>query len=845
MTEDPLPDGGSDASDPDASGGDGGSDADGGSQADAGGSDSGAEEGGRISRRTLLKAGGVAALGAVGTGFLGWRYLFDDDAAPGDWEADGVDRTLVERYAPRLEFGVNERWYPTDPRRYLDGGESGSGGDEGSGGESGSGGDEGVTLDGFAALDGYTREFRESGEPPAPTVFYRTLSEASSPLVVLQYWMYSAFDQFAVNFHWHDWELLQVFVDTDADEVVLLSASAHSRKVPNNEHVDPEGGITVLSEVGAHASALDVDGSRTFRRTSGEDLAADVTNGAVDVAERIARFPFAYGLPRDERGRIPYSAPELDGDPLWEHPDLPNVRAEDLIGEPLVVRDEANLATAPTEVPAREPGATFVVEGSADADDADHTYALEPIEEVANAISDFGGPQLSFEFTIPGAVEDQFADHLTSVGIPWNGERYVEPLSDVSDDTHRRRVADEYGLSTGDDGDDPATTGDDGDDPATTGDDGNDSATTAGTAAAGLGGSGVTGGALDLGADDQAASSGGSKLVAAVEATRSDTEGRLRGAPDEARSELAPEVGFTLTDPPVEAGCLLETPEGETVSTVTAGGALLLDDVEEGENRLVVDGAGQAPYAERVPVEGSGEVARPGAEGSVPLVPREDAVKVAVGEGSAGVDRVRVEDDYAGTLYDAPAPEAGDAVYVHREGTYTVDLRDREGDPGAARVDPDGERVELSSETGKAPMAEYLARYLRESAELTREYQEGGDDGDDGDGDDDATTSPGQGGTPTDEPGGTSGGGNGTTRSVAQFFEAAADAADRAAEAARDGNLQSADARLGSVRERLNGVRSRVEAQRGRRLSETLATVLDDRADGADRRAAAAIESSK
>ncbi|NIS37093.1 MAG: hypothetical protein GWN07_39765, partial [Actinobacteria bacterium] len=87
----------------------------------------------------------------------------------------------------------------------------------------------------------YTARFDEEGAPPDPTVFYHGRRYEGSSLGVVQWWAYSAFDQFTTNFHWHDWEVLHAFVDLDADEVQLYVASAHSRKVPNNEFLDPDG----------------------------------------------------------------------------------------------------------------------------------------------------------------------------------------------------------------------------------------------------------------------------------------------------------------------------------------------------------------------------------------------------------------------------------------------------------------------------------------------------------------------------------------------------------------------------------------------------------------------------
>ena len=141
----------------------------------------------RVARRTVLGALAGAALAgcsALEAGADAGTTPVDDDRA-----AD-----LAERFAPTLYFDADERWFPTDPRPY----------ERERDGE--------TVVDGFAALEGYTDRF-EPEAPPDPAVFYNVRSYADSPLSVVQYWFYSAFDQFTTNFHWHDWEVLHVFVD--------------------------------------------------------------------------------------------------------------------------------------------------------------------------------------------------------------------------------------------------------------------------------------------------------------------------------------------------------------------------------------------------------------------------------------------------------------------------------------------------------------------------------------------------------------------------------------------------------------------------------------------------------
>ncbi|MFB6159658.1 MAG: hypothetical protein ABEJ61_00600 [Haloferacaceae archaeon] len=401
-----------------------------------------------ISRRRVLTAGAaVGAAGVAGAYAVGRRDGDSSDGRDGsDGGGDGTGggdatstpdpttepvrdgraRELAERYAPDLYFGRRERWFPTDPRRYE------------------SERDGRTVVDGFDALDGYTREFRETGRPPAPTVCYHVVEYPEAPLVAVQYWLYSAFDQFTTNFHWHDWELLQVFVDTDAGRPVLYAASAHSRRVPNNEFVDPDAARpAIVSEVGSHSSALGVNARRdSFQRFPVDGLPADITNRAIRVANAVEAIPAAYGLPRDEGFRLPYAVPELDGAPLYEHDRLPSVRAADLLPSELTVRSFGALSDPPTDLPARETGERWAHAG-VEAADADRRYDLVPIDDL-RGIDAFTGPQLSFEFAVPAFAEDAVAKHITAAGVPWTQERFTAPTADVTDPRHRETLADRY-----------------------------------------------------------------------------------------------------------------------------------------------------------------------------------------------------------------------------------------------------------------------------------------------------------------------------------------------------------------------------------------------------------------
>jgi hypothetical protein len=384
---------------------------------------------GAVSRRKLLAGvGGATVLTGGALAAFGGETSVPNPAEvvrPGPETA----RDFADAFAPTLYFGAGERWFPTDPRRY----ESQQDGE--------------TVVRGFDALDGYTREFEQTGDPPAPTVFYNVV-EVTETLTVVQHWFYSAFDQFTTNFHWHDWELLQTFVDTETNAPVLYSASAHSRKVPNNEFLDPDAGdrVAIISEVGSHSSALGVNASpQTFQRFPSEDTIADITNRAIDVAESVGSFPAAYGLPRDEGVALPYALPELDGEPVYEHDRLPNVEREHLVPEELTVGSFSELATPPEDLPRREQGRSFGPRGT----DTDTSYELVPMQETDH-IADYAGPQLSFEFAVPRFAEDAVASHLTSVGRPQAQPRYRNPVADVTDPRHRSALADRFdGVETG------------------------------------------------------------------------------------------------------------------------------------------------------------------------------------------------------------------------------------------------------------------------------------------------------------------------------------------------------------------------------------------------------------
>jgi hypothetical protein len=663
-----------------------------------------------------------------------------DDGASGRTPAGASGeraRELAERFAPVLYFDDAELWFPTDPRPYT------------------SQGDDGTVVNGFDALNGYSRRRRETDGPPEPTVFFRAVEYEASPLAVVQFWFYSAFDQFTTNFHWHDWELLQVFVDTDSGEPVLYDASAHSRSVPNNEFLDPEPARPrLLSELGSHSSALSVnDRPERFDRYLDGDRIADITNSALDAGGPLEGLPAAYGLPRDEGFRLPYVIPELDGAPVYEHERLPAVERADLVAPALTVRSFDALAAPPSELPGRETGTVLDHQDREDAD-ADAGYALVPMGEL-EGIAAFTGPQLSFEFAVPGFAEDAVASHLTTVPTPWSQPRYDDPATDVTGPVHRSTLAERYD-------------------------------------------------AIDPGGPV------GSVIAGVTGAVESAT------APDR--------EGLTTEPMPVEAVALLES---EPTAVPTFRGAAVVKGVDPGDHRLTVNAPGLAPHSERMAA--GEETTTVGVGGEIPLVARENATKLRVDtEGTAAsLERLAVEDDFAGRLYDAPL-SGRDAVYVHRGGAFAAEVEDADGELGAFRVNPaDEQEVTIDRpDTGKASLASFLSTLTSETAAAVRALEDDSDD--DGDG--------GSGSAPAADPG--------PVRGLSRALEAVATAAGRAAEAAGNGNGNGADRRLRAARNGLETVASRLE-RATEDLPEGRARSVENRLAQARRRTDQALAAGK
>jgi len=216
---------------------------------------------------------------------------------------------------------------------------------------------------------------------------------------------------------------------------------------------------------------------------------------------------------------------------------------------------------------------------------------------------------------------------------------------------------------------------------------------------------------------------------------------------------------------------------------------------------------------------------------------------------------VAVEDDFAGRLYESPVEDEGpdEALYVHAGGAYTTEVRDTDDEVGAYRVNPDrnsdaGVRIE-NPETGKAPLAEYLADVSEETraavaAEMDGDGEAAGDDSDGSDdSDDDDETE-----TETDTADGSGSGGSGGSSNAVQGLEralaAVVDAAEGAAARAREGDRGNADRQLEAVADRLERAEARL-AEASDDLPAPLVNAAENRQKQANRRAEQARESEK
>jgi len=723
-----------------------------------------------VDRRTVL-----SALTGVGSAALAGCSVLDpaDDDATSELDPDRA-RELAERFAPTLYFDEHEKWFPTDPRPYT----SESDGDP--------------VVHGFDAVEGYhsTGEDVED-DPPESAAFYHAVRYDDSSLVAIQYWFYYVFDQFSCNFHWHDWEALHVFVDVDTGEPQLYVGSSHSRDVPNNEFLDPDPDVVprILPELGSHSSTLSVnDVPDRFQRLGDDDLLADVTNETVDRIADLVDLPFAYGLPRDEGARLPMVIPELDGVPLYEHDAVPSFTRDSLIDEELTVRSLAELESPPTDLPLREPGLVFEhAERDGDTNaDADAEYVLHPTSEIEH-ITEFIGPQLSFEFPVPDVVEDAVSHHISTTGTPWDQPRYDNPAADISASSHREALSDRYeaiGASASVD-----------------------------TVIARI--------SETVTSDDAPENEGVTTTSSSLEAV----------ALLESDPRMRPTFGGIATFGDVEPG--------DHQLTVNAAGS-----APHRERLTVADAEGDGGSDADTDSDAgdSDRYRRAGVDGEVPLVARENATRLELDDADSDDDIVRtaVEDDFAGRLYDS-AVDGEDVVYVHSGGAYTTEVRDDDDEIGAYRVNPAADTTDHAEpirierpETGAASLAGFVA----DIAEETRAGVAAVASDDDGDADGDTDESSGSNGE------GDSGGPSNAVNGLERALAAAVEAAERAEERAREDDGAGTSRQLENVLDRIVRIEERLAAAR-EGLPPGLANATGKRIEQATRRVEQARDTGK
>ena len=415
------------------------------------------------------------------------------------------------------------------------------------------------------------------------------------------------------------------------------------------------------------------------------------------------------------------------------------------------------------------------------------TYDLVPTSELED-IAEFTGPQLSFEFAVPEFAENAIASPLTTAGTPWDQERYADPAADITEPAHRAALSDRYDAISP-----PGPIND---------------------------------------------------VIATVS--------QVIQSPDAPDGE-----GVTTAATAVEAIALLRS---DPVAAPTFRGVSMFRGVESGSHRLTVNAPGLAPHDEPVevgeggsgtdatatatptptPTDGSGAsrtTALAGVGGDIPLVANEAATKLEVDADGAEAEltEVAVDDDFGGRVYWAPL-DGPDAVYVHRDGAYTAEVRDVDDAIGAFRVNPsDTAPVRIDRpRTGKASLASFVASITNETADQLASV--GSDDSDaDRDGgntSDDADARPGATGK-TNVLGG-----------LLRAMEAVSGAAERAAERADRGDRQGTDRALEALAANLQRAVERFDGLRDT-LPERAAASADRRFRQAQRRTNQAIASEK
>jgi hypothetical protein len=299
----------------------------------------------------------------------------------------------------------------------------------------------------------------------------------------------------------------------------------------------------------------------------------------------------------------------------------------------------------------------------------------------------------------------------------------------------------------------------------------------------------------------------------------------VAGVTQAVTEEDAPEdEGVTTEASGVESVVLVES---ETTAIPTFQGHAVVRDVPEGDHRLTVNGAGVAPHSETVPVANDGgKPTAAGVGGEIPLVARKDSTKLEVdAHGTeADLERLSIEDDFGGRLYEAPL-SGPDAVYVHAGGAYTTEVEDADGELGAFRVNPDAEANVRIDEprTGTGSLSSYVATVATETAAAVSAVADRDEDPAGGGSDQAGASGP---------------------QGLSRALEAVAASAERAAERAAAGDRERADRSLETLETRLGNLANAIR-NTGGELPADLERAVEHRFEQLDRRSSQAREAGK
>jgi len=707
-------------------------------------------------------------------------------------------RRIAEKFAPTFSFDEDEKFFPTDPTEFEDALYEVSGPLESAD----------SPYQGYkdfpeeyqpeenieSLLEAYPRTELYGPDALAEyanseknyTVFYNVIESVggSEELNVVSYWQYYAFDQY-VNIHWHDWEVLHVFFEGDIKkpeetEPVMAVGSAHRNLVPNDEFTGLDRGtIGVLSELGAHANATDVDSpDRTgpderFKRAE----LVELTGSGLEFGSPVdvTNTNDAYGLPRDETAIITlppgsieptiigetvvsasYDIPKIDRTPIYEVTEIQDSLAD--VSEEDLIENGTNLD--------RDLGKKL------DPDD----YDLAPMERVSSSIDEFTGPRLDSNNLSRLDNPPEFVGKaFKTVGEPWKEDNFNNPAKDVDNIEY---LESQYDLRMEDKGET------------------------------------IRGNLEDI-------TSGTEGRVPAGKFTV--TEGTIS---DDMIEDIKEDANVSL-EPPEEEGTV--GVESELRVGPTSNGRVTISDLEEGKHNLYIVTPSGEPYSQKVQIQ-EGENFM-GVNGRVPTVPRDESTKIVGNtKENVSVANLTVSEDYIGKIYDAePAGEDTLAVYVHSEGEYTIKIADEEGEVGAYRVVPsDEDEINLGTiKTGKLAISQYLVEYLRDSAKESKKVIDGSS------GEDNKKGASGKSGNK---------GIVNSISSKFEGAADAAERAVNAIQGNKKKVEKKSNDHLRTVKNKLRSIENELNAQRSKKITEAEYLIITDRIEQADENTDQAVE---